>query len=109
MKQTVSLHQMVFRRALGLYAEEALLPNRFEADVDIEAPAGGPFTDYTLIYEGAKAVFDSGLPTLEELCAALLKRLKITFPQAGKMRICIRKYHPPMPAEVGYAQVCLED
>lgn len=106
--QTVSLHHMVFRRNIGLYAEEKLLPNRFEADVEVTAPAGGPILDYGLIYEEAKTVFDSGFSTLEELCTALLESLKIAFPPAENIRVCIRKYNPPMGGDVGYAQVCLE-
>ncbi len=99
---------MVFRRAIGLYAEEQLLSNLFEADVDLTASAGGPVLDYTLIYEAAATVFDGDFATLEALCNALMQSLKTTFPPAEKIRICIRKYNPPMGGEVGYAQVCLE-
>ena len=108
MNQTVSLHQMVFRRTIGLYTEEKLLPNRFEADVDLTSTAGGAILDYTLIYEAAKAVFDSGFSTLEELVITLMEHLKTAFPQAGRVRICIRKYNPPLGGEAGYAQLCLE-
>ena len=108
MKQTVSLCGMVFRRTIGLYPEEALLPNRFEADVELTAPAGGPLLDYSLVYKAAEVVFDSGLSTLEELADLLLQDLQKLFPVVEKMRICIRKYHPPLGGEVGYAQICLE-
>lgn len=100
---------MVFRRAIGLYPEEQLLPNRFEADVDLTASAGEPILDYTLVYETAKTVFDGDFSTLEALCKALMQSLKTTFPPAERIRICIRKYNPPAGGEVGYAQVCLED
>ena len=108
MKQTVSLCGMVFRRTIGLYPEEKLLPNRFEADVEITAPAGGPILDYTLIYGAATRVFDSGFSTLEALADTFMKQLRTTFPQAEKMRVCIRKYNPPVGGEVDYAQLCLE-
>jgi dihydroneopterin aldolase len=109
MKQMVSLHGMVFRRTIGLYPEEKLLPNRFEADVEITASAGGPILDYTLIYAAARTVFDKGFSTLEELAEDLFQRLKESFPSVENTKVCIRKYHPPVGGEVHFAQLCLED
>lgn len=109
---TVSLHNIVIESPRGLYKEEHQLPNKFEVDVDIATPVTDPstmpFIDYTIIRATVVKAFEEPHDLLENFIQEMHTRLKETFPMADSVSICIRKLHPPMPGEVGYAQVCYE-
>jgi len=109
---TVSLHGIRFHTPLGLYPEEAVLGNDIEVDVDVWAKAPDtepwPFIDYTLIQDLVARVFDRPELLLETSVREIHTALGQEFPQAVKIRVAVRKYHPPMQGEIRYAQVCLE-
>ncbi len=109
---TISLHGIRIQAPIGVYAEEKLLSNRFEIDVDVwveaKADEPWPFVDYTeinaLVHQGFQARHD----TLEAYVQEVYGRLRDAVFIASKIRVLLRKYHPPMSGEVGYAQVCFE-
>ncbi len=109
---TVSLHNIKIIAPRGLYKEEHQLANHFEVDVDISTPvhdpATMPFIDYTLIRATVAKAFEQPHDLLENFIQEIHAEMKAAFQTADHIKICIRKLHPPMPGEVGYAQVCYE-
>jgi len=107
---TVSLHGIKIHAPHGLYPEEHVLGNTFEADVDIWLPdvQPWPFADYTLIQKTVASAFEQPAQLLETFVLNIYTALKEIIPVAEKIRVAIRKLHPPMHGAVAYAQVCYE-
>lgn len=110
---TVSLHGIRLSAPHGLYAEEPVLGNEFEIDVDVWLPVSAeqvwPFVDYTFIHGIVKDCFDEQGQLLETFVRLIHTTLKERFAEAQKVKVCVRKLHPPMQGAVHYAQVCYED
>lgn len=107
---TVSLHGIKIHAPHGLYPEEHILGNRFEVDVDIwlSDAQPWPFADYTLIQKIVADTFEMPGQLLETFVANIHASLKEKIPVSEKIRVSVRKLHPPMPGEVAYAQVTFE-
>jgi dihydroneopterin aldolase len=107
---TVSLYGIKIHAPHGLYPEEHILGNIFETDVDIWLPdtQPWPFADYTLIQQTVAGVFQQPGQLLETFVLNIHTTLKGKFPVAEKIRVAVRKLHPPMPGETAFAQVCFE-
>ncbi|GAA4462762.1 hypothetical protein GCM10023093_09940 [Nemorincola caseinilytica] len=108
---TVSLHKIVVKAPIGLYPEEWTRDNTFETDVDIWLPDAQPwpFADYSLMHKAVHDVFAiPGQRLLETLVQGIHAATYELFPMAQKVRIAVRKMHPPLAGEVGYSQVCYE-
>lgn len=108
---TISLHGIKLHAPVGLYEQEQVLGNDFEVDVDVwmEVTEGQtwPFVDYVMIRNTVAAVFGKPELLLESLVQQIHTTLKERVGNA-RIRVAVRKYHPPMPGEVHYAQVCFE-
>lgn len=108
----VSLHGIKIQAPIGLYAEERILGNEFEIDVDISVPTSNeqplPFVDYTLIQGIVVNIFEQPGQLLEAFAQHIHTALKMNVPVAEKIRVAIRKLHPPMRGEVAYAQIVYE-
>lgn len=107
---TVSLHGIKLYAPIGLYPQEHILGNTFLIDVDLWLPdtQPWPYADYTLIRSIVADVFHKEAQLLETLVFNIHTALKIKFEFTQKIRVAIKKLHPPMPGEVAYAQVCYE-
>jgi len=107
---TVSLHGIKIHAPHGLYPQEHILGNNFEVDVDVWLPDAQPwpFADYTLIHAAVVEIFLQPGHLLETFVANIHAALKAQIPVAEKIRVAVRKLHPPMPGDVGYAQVVYE-
>ncbi len=107
---TVSLHGIKIQAPHGLYPEEHILGNTFEIDVDVSLPDAQPwpFADYTLIQQTVAHVFNQPGQLLETFVENIHASLKEKFPVAEKIKVAVRKLHPPMPGETAFAQVCYE-
>jgi dihydroneopterin aldolase len=109
---TVSLHGIRILAPYGLYPEEKLTPNEFLIDVDIWLPHNNvepwPFVDYTLVNNIVQDAFKKPAELIEELVQRIHNTLRNQIHQAERIRVCIKKMHPPMEADVAYAQVCYE-
>jgi dihydroneopterin aldolase len=109
---TVSLHGIRIYAFVGVYDEEKILGNDFEVDIDVHLPAKTgtpwPFADYTRINTLAREAFAEPTYLLEDVIQRLHASLKGTFEDAEKIRVAVRKLHPPMPGQVAYAQVAYE-
>ncbi len=107
---TVSLHGIKIHAPHGLYPQEHILGNAFEVDVDVWLPDAQPwpFADYTLIRQTVSDIFQQPGQLLEKFTYNSHTALKELFPVAEKIKVCVRKLHPPMPGEVRFAQVCYE-
>ncbi len=108
---TVSLHSIKITAPHGLYPQEHILGNQFEIDVDIWLPdtQPWPFADYTLIQKTVADIFQQPGQLLETFTYNIHTALKINFHSAQKIKVAVRKLHPPMPGDVAYAQVCYEE
>ena len=108
----VSLHRIRVHAPVGMYAEEKILGNDFEVDVDVTlpVPAGSslPFADYTRIHAIVLEEMRRRAALLEEVIPLMHTALAEAFGDHTAIRIAIRKLHPPMVGEVGYAQVVYE-
>ena len=107
---TVSLHGIKINAPHGLYPQEHILGNEFEIDVDIYLPdtQPWPFADYTLIQQIVADIFQQPGQLLETFTYNIHTALKANFQQAEKIKVAVRKLHPPMPGDVAFAQVCYE-
>lgn len=109
---TVSLHGIKISAPHGLYAEEQVLGNKFEIDVDVLlttiADKPLPFVDYTLINSIVGDVFLKPEQLLEKFVQQIHTELKQHVPDAIKIKVAVRKLHPPMTGDISYAQVCYE-
>lgn len=109
---TVSLHQIRIHAPHGLYPQEHILGNEFEVNVDVFVPAASatnwPFIDYTVIHALVTEIFQKPGLLLETFVQEIHAALKARFPEAEKLKIAVRKLHPPMPGDVGYSQVQYE-
>lgn len=109
---TVSLHGITMQSKAGLYAEEQELYNHFEVDIDVYVPAGNakslPFVDYTILRSTVAEAFDRKHDLLEQFITDIHQSLSEKFTEAEKIKVTVRKLHPPMAGEVKYAQVTYE-
>ncbi|RYD55115.1 MAG: dihydroneopterin aldolase [Sphingobacteriales bacterium] len=109
---TVSLHGIKIAAPHGLYPEEQVLGNKFEVDVDVllatitDSPL--PFVDYTLINSIVAGVFLRPELLLEKFVHQIHTELKQHVPDAIKIKVTVRKLHPPMAGDISYAQVYYE-
>lgn len=89
-----------------------MLGNEFEVDVDVLVPvaenAEWPFIDYTVIHALVAEIFQMPGLLLETFVQKIHTALKGRFPEAEKIKVAVRKLHPPMPGDVGYSQVQYE-
>lgn len=109
---SVSLHGIKIVAPIGMYAEEKVHPNTFEVDVDVwvrtEEGKEWPFIDYAIINDIVSAVFTPDKEMLEELVQQIHTSVQQEFAYAEKVRVCVRKLHPPLSNSVNYSQVCWE-
>ena len=107
---TVSLHGIKLIAPHGLYPQEHILGNTFEVDVDMQLPDAlpWPFADYTLIQQTVAEVFNKPGQLLETFVLNIHTALSEKMAAAEKIKVAVRKLHPPMPGEVAYAQVSYE-
>lgn len=109
---TVSLHGIKISAPHGLYAEEKVLGNQFEIDVDVqlatEPDMALPFVDYILISSIVADVFLRPEQLLEKFVQQIHTELKQNVPEALKIKVAVRKLHPPMAGDIRYAQVAYE-
>ena len=107
---TVSLHGIKLAAPHGLYPQEHILGNSFEVDVDLHLPDAlpWPFADYTLVNRIVNEVFLQEGHLLETFVHQIHTALKTDFPFALRIKVTVRKLHPPMPGDVHHAQVCYE-
>jgi dihydroneopterin aldolase len=107
---TVSLHGIKINAPHGLYPEEHILGNTFEVSVDIWLPDAQPwpFADYTIIRQITWDAFQQPGQLLETFTYNIHTALKAAFPVSEKIRVSIKKLHPPMPGDVAYAMVTFE-
>ncbi len=110
---TVSLHGIKIVAPIGMYADEKIHPNTFEIDVDVlvrtEEGKEWPFIDYAIINDIVSAVFTPDKEMLEELVREVHEKVKHAFTDADKIKVCVRKLHPPLSNSVNYSQVCWEN
>jgi dihydroneopterin aldolase len=110
---TVSLHGIRLHALHGLYPQEQIVGNVFEIDVDIFISASGdkqlPFVDYSMIHKVTDEAFKQPGQLLETFALYIHTSLKEKVPEAEKIKVTIRKMHPPLPGDIRYAQVCYEN
>lgn len=107
---TVSLHGIKIIAPHGLYPQEHILGNTFVVDVDVWLPdtLPWPFADYTLINKIVHDTFSIPGQLLETFVFNIHSGLKEQLPIAEKIRVAVKKIHPPMQGDVDYSMVCYE-
>lgn len=107
---TISLHQIKVNAPIGLYPQEQLLGNHFEVDIDVQVPnfSDKEFVDYTLLNHIVQQEMNRNEKILEQIALNIFDATKQAFPFTQKTKISIRKLHPPMQGDIGFAQVVYE-
>lgn len=109
---TISVHGIQLHAKIGLYPEEKINGNNFEIDVDVEVNTTDvnslPFIDYAVVNTIVLEVFAMPGELLETFVKTIHQEVKNKFPEAQRVKVAIRKLHPPMKGKVNYAQVCFE-
>jgi len=109
---TISLHNIRFRANVGLYPLEKLNGNDFEVDVDVSVNSGAdepvPFIDYSILHQIVTEAFQTEGELLETFAQLIHQEIRKRFAEAQKIRVAIRKMHPPLNGDVGHSQVSLE-
>lgn len=109
---TISLHQVKIEAPVGLYSQEHILGNRFEVDIDVHSEVSsyeaGYFVDYALLNTTIQNAFKVEWKTLEEVVVHIHAEALRQFPFVQKVRVVLRKLSPPMPGNIGFAQVVFE-
>lgn len=111
---TISLEQLHFHAAIGLYPEEKILGNDFMIDLHIHLDEGNKPIDelsHTVDYVKAYALIENEMQQahrlMETVAQNCLQTLKATWPQITGAEITIRKLHPPMKGEIGHSKITL--
>lgn len=110
---TISLEGMRFRGFIGVYPEEKLLGNDLLVDVFLSFEEGENITDlrysidYEKVYVLVKKEISIPRDLLEELAQSLLPELKKQFPFVEKIKISVKKLHPPLMGETAHSGVTL--
>jgi dihydroneopterin aldolase len=109
---SVSLHGIRLHAPHGLYPQEHVLGNDFEVDVDVFINVTHnqpwPFVDYALIQNIVANVFEQPGQLLETFVHNIYSALKLNIANTEKIKVAVRKLHPPLNGDVRYAQVCFE-
>lgn len=109
---TVSVHGIRLHAKVGLYPEEKITGNDFEIDVDVEVANADintlPFIDYAVINDLVNEAFALQGELLEAFVKAIYGQIKNMFQEATRVKVVIRKLHPPMKGSVQYSQVSFE-
>ena len=109
---SVSLHGIRLHAPHGLYLQEHVLGNDFEVDVDVFINVAHnqpwPFVDYALIQNIVANVFEQPGQLLETFVHNIYSALKLNIANTEKIKVAVRKLHPPLNGDVRYAQVCFE-
>jgi len=109
----ISLEDIRFQGAHGVYPEEQVLGNVFAVDAAVMIPDPGTVTalsqtvDYEKVYEILREVMGSPGAMLETLADRSVERIREAFPRARKIEVCIAKLNPPLGGEVGRSVVSL--
>jgi dihydroneopterin aldolase len=110
---TISLEEMKFHAAHGVYPEEKRAGNTFIVQVSVSIEETGLIdklsqtADYEKIYEIIAEEMRKPAAMLETIAGHCAGRIKYVFPSIKIMEIKISKLHPPVGGEVGRSSVTL--
>ncbi len=111
---TISLEEIRFHAAIGLYAEEKALGNDFLIDVHIQLNEESDqleklseTVDYTKVYELLNKEMQQEHQLMETVAQNCIRAMKKTWPRITGAEIVIRKLHPPLSGEIGCSKVTL--
>lgn len=100
---TIELRNLRFFARHGLYEEERKTGNEFEVDVSLEYAAPGALVltidqtiNYAEVFRIVREEFAKDRDLLETCAMELADRLEQAFPQLDRLKISIRKLHPPI-------------
>lgn len=110
---TISLENIRFEGAHGVYPEERILGGVFLVDVAVTIPDPGEVTalsetvDYEKVYEILCAVMGNPQAMLETLADQSVTRIRESFPRTTHIEVRIAKLNPPLSGEIGRSVVTL--
>lgn len=108
---TIELRNLRFFAGHGLYQEEEVVGNQFEADVTATCHAPEQIQnldesiDYVSIYQILKEEFAIRRNLLESVCQTSAERIREIFPHLTSLDIVIRKMQPPITGFSGSVAV----
>ena len=107
---TVSLSGVRFHAPVGLYPQEAFIHNEIELNISVSQPANItdlPLIDYTILHGIATEAVQEPTALLETIVQRIVQNIDAKYP-GSKLKVAVRKLHPPMQGQVDYSEVCWE-
>jgi dihydroneopterin aldolase len=104
---TVSLAGVRFHAPVGLYPQEAFLLNEIEINISVSQVAAIdhlPLIDYTILHGIAVKAIQEPAALLETLVQRIVHDIDTKYP-GSKVKVAVRKLHPPMQGQVDYSEV----
>jgi dihydroneopterin aldolase len=111
---TIHLHELLFFAHHGIYQEEKEKGNQFEVSLDVlfkNRRTRFGSIGHTINYEDLYAVVKEQMliptPLLEQVCHAIIIRIKENHPSVREVRITVYKLIPPIEGFKGRAGVTI--
>lgn len=114
---TIILKSLSYHAKHGYYEEERVRGNHFEVDLvakgHFRESAGGKQLSETFDYEKAEEEVRSVMTgrseyLIETLCSEIGDALFSRFSIVQKLRVSVRKLHPPLQTNALYAEISME-
>jgi dihydroneopterin aldolase len=112
----VSIHNLKLYGYHGCLPEEAVIGTNYRIDVEVhvdfsEAAATDDLTktvDYVVLNKLLKEEMAIRSNLIEHVVQRMIKRIRATYPQAGKVWIRLHKINPPANGDIESVSVTLE-
>lgn len=116
MKATIGLENIRFTGTHGYYDEENVMGNEFSIDVEVDSDILSAATsddlggtvNYSTIYYLVQAEMKKESKLLEALAYRVAARIENQFHSVSRVKVKLRKLHPPLGGQVGAAFVEIE-
>lgn len=115
MEYEISLRDVIFYAGHGLFEEEKKLGNRFKVNLSLFLPFSEEVNrdeisgtiSYVDMFNILKEEMELSRNLLETLCASIVKKIKLKYPQIIRGSLSIEKMNPPIAGMIGSAEVTL--
>ena len=106
-RQKIALHGIRFFAYHGFYPEEQVLGCEFIVDIETELEVYGSGNDelkhtinYERLFDIARAEMQNPRKLIETVAHGMLEKIRHEFLTVQKIRVAIRKMHPPLAGQV---------
>ncbi|MFC5284480.1 dihydroneopterin aldolase [Pedobacter alpinus] len=114
---TVGLEGAKFNAAVGWFAEERVFKNDFLVDLSVSYEVKERLSDdlndgidYMQLHAICAKAFELEAFLIESIAQNVLEAIKMRFVNINEINICIKKFHPPVKAEIAasFVKLCFK-